>query len=161
MRYGAILYAFKNAKAVAEGKLAPSALGVRAEGTRTLIIELEHPAPYLPELRAHNITYPVPRHVIEAKGAAWTQPGNYVSNGPYVLTMRVPNDHVTLTKNPRFARFPRQSHDRAALRQGLGGECARHEPPALRPGHGPNAALLHEEAFLGNFALARPRSSAG
>jgi oligopeptide transport system substrate-binding protein len=44
----------------------------------------------------------VPRYVIEAKGAAWTQPGNYVSNGPYVLAERVPNDHVTLTKNPRF-----------------------------------------------------------
>src|SRR6266567_3148282 len=45
-KYGAILYAFKNAKAVAEGRLAPSALGVRAEGTRTLILDLEHPAPY-------------------------------------------------------------------------------------------------------------------
>jgi oligopeptide transport system substrate-binding protein len=101
-KYGAILYAFKNAKAIAEGKLPPSALGVRAEGTRTLILELEHPAPYLPELLAHNITYPVPRHVVEAKGAAWTQPGNYVSNGPYVLAERIPNDHVTLTKNPRF-----------------------------------------------------------
>ena len=101
-KYGAILYAFKNAKAVAEGKLPPSALGVRTEGPRTLILELEHPAPYLPELLAHNITYPVPRHVVEAKGAAWTQPGNYVSNGPYVLSDRVPNDHVMLTKNPRF-----------------------------------------------------------
>src|SRR6266436_1424928 len=38
-KYGAILYAFKNAKAVAEGKLPPSALGVRAEGSRTLILE--------------------------------------------------------------------------------------------------------------------------
>src|SRR5438552_16143595 len=101
-KYGAILYAFKNAKAVAEGTLAPSALGVRAEGPRTLILELEHPAPYLPELLAHNITYPVPRQLVEAKGTAWTQPGNYVSNGPYVLAERVPNDHVTLTKNPRF-----------------------------------------------------------
>jgi len=101
-KYGAILYAFKNAKAVAEGRLPPSALGVRAEGTRMLVLELEHPAPYLPELLAHNITYPVPRHVVEAKGVAWTQPGNYVSNGAYMLSERMPNDHVTLTKNPRF-----------------------------------------------------------
>ena len=101
-KYGAILYAFKNAKAIAEGRVSPSALGARAEGTRTLILELEHPAPYLPELLAHNITYPVPRHVVEAKGAAWTQPGNYVSNGPYVLAERLPSDHVALTKNPRF-----------------------------------------------------------
>lgn len=101
-KYGAILYAFKNARPVMEGKLAPSALGVHAEGDRTLILELEHPAPYLSELLAHNITYPVPRRVVEAKGAAWTQPGNYVSNGPYVLAERVANDHITLKKNPRF-----------------------------------------------------------
>jgi oligopeptide transport system substrate-binding protein len=101
-KYGAILYAFKNARAVMEGKLPPTALGVRTEGEHTLLLELEHPAPYLPELLAHNITYPVPRHVIEAKGAAWTQPGNYVSNGPYVLAERVANDHITLKKNPRF-----------------------------------------------------------
>ena len=101
-KYGAILYAFKNARAVMEGKLPPEALGVRAEGERTLILELEHPAPYLPELLAHNITYPVPGHVIEAKGAAWTQPGNYVSNGAYLLAERVANDHITLKKNPRF-----------------------------------------------------------
>src|SRR5262249_4643984 len=59
-KYGAILYAFKNSRAVMEGKLAPTWLGVPAEGDRTLVLELEHPAPYLPELLAHNITYPVP-----------------------------------------------------------------------------------------------------
>jgi oligopeptide transport system substrate-binding protein len=101
-KYGAILYVFKHAKDIAEGKLPPSALGARAEGPRRLILELEHPASYLPELLAHNITYPVPRQLVETKGAAWTQPGNYISNGPYVLAERVPNDHVTLTKNPRF-----------------------------------------------------------
>ena len=45
---------------------------------------------------------PQPRHVIEAKGKAWSKPGNYVGNGPFVLTEWVPNDHVTVVKNSRF-----------------------------------------------------------
>ncbi len=37
-----------------------------------------------------------------AKGGAWARPGNYVSNGPYLLKDWVPGDHITLVKNPRF-----------------------------------------------------------
>jgi oligopeptide transport system substrate-binding protein len=101
-KYGAILYAFKNARAIAEGKLPPTALGAKAADEKTIVLELEHPAPYMRELLTHNITYPVPRHVIEAKGSDWTKPGYYVSNGAYVLAERVPNDHVTLAKNAKF-----------------------------------------------------------
>src|SRR5262249_23588148 len=97
-----ILYVFKNAKAVAEGTLPPTALGVRAADDKTLVLELKQPAPYLPELLTHNITFPVPRHIVEKMGAAWTAPGNYVSNGAYVLAERVPNDHIAIEKNPRF-----------------------------------------------------------
>ncbi len=101
-KYGAILYAFKNARAIAEGKLPPTALGASALDEKTIELKLEHPAAYMRELLTHNITYPVPRHVVEAKGADWSKPGNYVSNGAYVLAERVQNDHVTLTKNPQF-----------------------------------------------------------
>ncbi len=101
-KYGAILYPFKNARGIVEGKLAPDALGASAPDDKTLVLQLEHPTPYLPQLLTHNITYPVPRHVVEAKGPDWTKPGNYVSNGAYVLAERVPNDHVTLVRNPKF-----------------------------------------------------------
>src|SRR6185312_2611928 len=32
----------------------------------------------------------------------WAKPENYVANGAYVPTEWVPNDHLTLTKNPKF-----------------------------------------------------------
>jgi len=71
-KYGAILYAFKNARAIAEGKLPPTELGAKAPDEETIVLELEHPAPYMGELLTLNITYPVPRHVIVKIGAEWT-----------------------------------------------------------------------------------------
>lgn len=100
--YAYFLWVVKNAHAISEGKLPMSALGVIVKDDKTLEVRLEHPAPYLPELLTHCTTYPLPRHVVEAKGTAWAQTGSYVSNGPYVLKEWVPNDHITLVKNPKF-----------------------------------------------------------
>jgi oligopeptide transport system substrate-binding protein len=50
----------------------------------------------------HNSLYPQPKHVVETKGKVWARPGNYVSNGAYILQEWAPNDHVLLVKNPRF-----------------------------------------------------------
>jgi len=96
------MWVIGHARAISAGKLPPSALGVTAKDARTLIVTLEHPAPYLPELLAGLPAMPLPRHVVAAKGAAWARAGNYVANGPYVLKEWRPNDHVTLVKNPRF-----------------------------------------------------------
>src|SRR5690348_14987691 len=66
--YGYNLWLLKNAHAISGGKLPPSALGVRAPDDSTLVVELEHPAPYLPELLTHQTAYPVPRHALLALG---------------------------------------------------------------------------------------------
>jgi len=100
--YAYNLWVLKNAKAISNGKLPPSALGVRAANDATLIVQLEHPAAYLPELLTHDTAYPVPRHVVQAKGNAWAKIGTYVGNGPYLPTQWVLNERLTLTKNPRF-----------------------------------------------------------
>ncbi len=100
--YAYYLWIVRNAHDVNTGKLPPSALGIVAKDDKTLVITLEHPAPYLPEWLMHQTTYPVPRHVLLAKGDAWSKVENYVANGPYVPKEWIPNDHVTLVKNPRF-----------------------------------------------------------
>ncbi len=100
--YAYQLWVVKNAHAISDGKLPVTALGATAKDDKTLVVQLEHPAPYLPELLAHNTTYPLPRHVVEAKGGQWALPKNYVANGPYVVKDWIPNDHVTLIKNPKF-----------------------------------------------------------
>jgi oligopeptide transport system substrate-binding protein len=100
--YASLLYVIANAQAVNEGKAAPETLGVRALSPQTLEIRLEHPAPYLLELTKHNTMYPVPRHVVQRYGEAWSQPAHYVGNGAYVLKAWRLGDYVRAVKNPRF-----------------------------------------------------------
>jgi oligopeptide transport system substrate-binding protein len=40
--------------------------------------------------------------VIEKHGGQWTQPGNFVGNGPFVLKERKLNEHILLEKNPHY-----------------------------------------------------------
>ncbi len=96
------LWLLQNAQDVSSGKLPPEKLGVAAPKPDTLVLTLEHPAPYLLELLTHPSALPLPRAVVTAKGAAWSRPGNYVGNGPYTLKQWLPGDHITLIKNPRF-----------------------------------------------------------
>ncbi len=101
-QYASLMYIILNAEAVNAGKAPPTALGVRAIDPRTLEIRLVHPAPYLPELAKHQTMYPVPRHVIEKWGDAWSQPGHFVGNGPFVPVSWRLGDHLRAVKNPLF-----------------------------------------------------------
>jgi oligopeptide transport system substrate-binding protein len=100
--YAYFLYLVKNAAAINAGKMPPSALGAHARDARTFEVQLEHPAPYMVEMLMHHSTYPLPRHVVMAKGKEWARPGNHVGNGAFKLVRWRPNDHVLAEKNPRF-----------------------------------------------------------
>lgn len=101
-QYAPILYPLKNALAVNGGKLKPAQVGARAIGPRVLELSFEYQVPYIEQLLTHYATFAVPRHVVEKFGDDWTHPGNLVSNGAYVLTEWVANDHITLVKNKHF-----------------------------------------------------------
>lgn len=100
-RYSANLFVLKNGRAVNGG--APAAmLGVKALDPQTVEFTLERRTPYFLRILNSNATVPLPRHVIEKDGRAWTKPGNIVSNGPFVLTEWVPNTRIAMKKNPSF-----------------------------------------------------------
>lgn len=101
-QYASVLYPIKNAQAVNEGKLPPSAVGVRAIDDKTVEITLEHPAPYLPTLLTHQTAQPTPKHTIEKYGEKWTTGGIMVTDGPYKLAEWIPNSDVKLVKNPFY-----------------------------------------------------------
>lgn len=100
--YASLLYPLLGAQAVNEGKAAPETLGVRAVSPRVLEIRLEHPAPYLLQLAKHQTMYPVPKHVVEKYGNAWSKPEHYVSNGPYTIVSWKLGDRIKAVKNPRY-----------------------------------------------------------
>jgi len=100
--YREILYPIKNALKVSNGTAPVDQLGVSAPDEKTLIIDLENPAPYLPQLLTHYTTYPLPQHVVEKHQSDWIKPGKIVTNGPFMLLAWRPHDHITLVKNPKF-----------------------------------------------------------
>lgn len=100
--YASNMYVIKNAEAVNNGKLPLTALGVEAPDPRTLVIRLNHPAAYLPELAKHHTMYAVPEHVVAKWGDKWVRPEHFVGNGPYVLKAWRLGDYVQVVKNPRF-----------------------------------------------------------
>ncbi|MGH8501732.1 MAG: peptide ABC transporter substrate-binding protein [Gammaproteobacteria bacterium] len=100
--YAAILSPIRNAVAIINGERPPEALGVQAMGRHSLKITLESPTPYFLGLLTHTTTYPVYRPAVTRFGAAFTQPGNNVSNGAYTIHEWVVASHVTLRRNPRY-----------------------------------------------------------
>lgn len=108
--FAARLYAIRHARDVSAGRRPAAELGVKALEPRRLRVELEHPAPYFPEVLA-SYSSPAPRHLVETRPGDWFRPGVMVSNGPFLLEEWVPNSHVRLRKNPRFYDAARVSLD--------------------------------------------------
>jgi oligopeptide transport system substrate-binding protein len=52
---------------------------------------------------AHPVSYPQPRHAIEAHGLAWVETGTIVTNGPYQIAEKVPNEQIVLVQNPHYS----------------------------------------------------------
>ncbi|MGU3538402.1 peptide ABC transporter substrate-binding protein [Methylobacterium sp. A54F] len=101
-KYAEVLFPIRNAGAVNRGETPASSLGVAAPDPRTVEIRLEAPTPYFLELLTHQTALPVHRPSVERFGPDFTRPGNHVSNGPYRLVDVVPNDRITLERNPHF-----------------------------------------------------------
>ena len=101
--YASLLYPIKNAEALNSGEMTGmESLGARAINDKTLEITLKAPTPYFIELLTHYTTFPVPKHVVEAKGNDWIKPDNIAVNGPYKLAEWVPNTEIKLVKNPAY-----------------------------------------------------------
>ena len=75
-----------------------TALGAVAPDPATIVITLENPAPWLPELLTQPAALPLPPSALRSG----PHPGATVSDGPYRLKSWIPNDHIALVKNPGF-----------------------------------------------------------
>jgi oligopeptide transport system substrate-binding protein len=81
-----LLYDLRGARARHHGTPAdPGPLGVRALDDVTLEVELEAPTSYFLHLLTVCTARPVPRHVLQAYGGVWADPGRIVTSGPFRL----------------------------------------------------------------------------
>lgn len=83
---------------VQAGDAPPSALGVRAQGPRTLIIELDAPGHTLLDVLAMPVAAPV--HASNAVAGGFDDAARFVGNGAYQLATYRRNDRIALTANP-------------------------------------------------------------
>ncbi len=101
--YAAFLYDLKNGQAFNKGQIADAAqVGVRAKDDWTLEVTLEGPRGYFPVLSAYLAALPGHKPSIEKHGDKWTEPGNIVSNGPFILEAWENNKQMVLRKNKHF-----------------------------------------------------------
>lgn len=83
-------------------KTSAGAVGLRAPDARTFVVELAQPTPYFLSLTSLMTCLPVPRPSVEAHGRRWTRPGNFVSNGPFVLAEWTPGARLVAVRNPQY-----------------------------------------------------------
>jgi ABC-type oligopeptide transport system substrate-binding subunit len=101
--YAAFLYDLKNGEAFNKGQVTdPGQVGVKAKDDWTLEATLEGPRGYFPVLAAYLAALPGHKASIDKHGDKWTEAGNIVSNGPFVLEAWEHNKQIVLRKNPRF-----------------------------------------------------------
>ncbi|MEO7206614.1 MAG: peptide ABC transporter substrate-binding protein [Steroidobacteraceae bacterium] len=86
------------ASEIIAGRLPPNELGVFAPADDVLVVRLERPAPYLPQILTHSATFPV---YSEASARSHSS-DSWVSNGPYTLTRWLPGTSVEVEKNSYY-----------------------------------------------------------
>ena len=107
--YSFMLYYIEGAEAFHKGKTNDfSTVGIDAPDRHTLVVTLNGPLPFLPEIAKHYTWFPVPRHVVLAHGpmddkfTGWTKPENLVGNGAFKLKSWRFNHHIEVERNPRY-----------------------------------------------------------
>ncbi len=92
----------KGAQAYNEGSAGPEAVAIKAIDDYTFQMELVGPLPYVEGALPHYSFAVVPIHAIEKFGTEWTNPENFVGNGPFILETWSPQEQITVVPNPKY-----------------------------------------------------------
>lgn len=106
--YATFLYDIQGARAVNQNKASPETLGIKAVSKGVLEIRLEKPAPYLPAILTHWVTYPVRPDLLARHPDLFTRPaGKLATLGAYRITEFQRETRIRLEANPHALRKPR------------------------------------------------------
>ncbi|MGC9332582.1 MAG: peptide ABC transporter substrate-binding protein, partial [Anaerolineae bacterium] len=101
--YAWLMYDVEGAEAFNTGETDdPETVGVKAIDDYTLEVTLAAPTSYFETILPFSTFYPVRLDIIEEYGDQWTEPGNYVSSGAYLLEEWEHEAELVLVKNPDY-----------------------------------------------------------
>ncbi|GED58902.1 oligopeptide-binding protein OppA [Brevibacillus formosus] len=83
--YAYQMYYLKNGQAFNANKAKAEDVGVKATDDKTLVVTLENPAPFFPELVASVTYFPVNKKAVEGNKEWASKPETYITNGPFTL----------------------------------------------------------------------------
>ena len=84
------------------GEAGPEAVKIKAVDDYTFEMTLLGPLPYAIGALPHYSFAIVPMHAIEKYGDAWTNPENFVGNGPFILDTWKPQEELTAVPNDKY-----------------------------------------------------------
>ncbi len=99
---GAEAYNGAGEKDEAAKKQLRDAVAVKAVDSTTLRITLAQPRPTFLSIMALWPAFATREDVIAKHGDQWTEAGNLIGNGPFILSEWVHQDHLTLKPNPNY-----------------------------------------------------------
>ncbi len=100
--YASMLYPVKNAARIHREGLDVGQLGVTSPDDQTLVVTLEQQAAFFTRLVSSWTLVPVRQDVVEKRGYTWTDPGQVVTNGPFLLKEWQPGAQLVLERNGRY-----------------------------------------------------------
>lgn len=101
--YAFILFDVKNAQKVNKGELPLDQLGVKAKDDKTLVVELEQPAPYFLELTSFPTFFPLNEKYVKEQGDKYgLEADKLLYNGPFTMSEWKHERSYQLKKNPNY-----------------------------------------------------------
>ena len=98
-----LLYCVKGAADAKKGDIPLSDVGIRALNEKTLVVEMENPAPHFLEIAASSTLLPVNKKIDEQYPNWASDAGSkFVSNGPFAMKEWAHNLEMVVKKNPYF-----------------------------------------------------------
>ncbi|MGD8188970.1 peptide ABC transporter substrate-binding protein [Brevibacillus ginsengisoli] len=100
--YAYQMYYIKNAQNANAKKASLDDVGVKATDDKTLVVTLEHPAAFFPELVASVTYFPVDKKVVEANKDWAHEAATYVGNGPFIMDKWEHKSQIVWKKNDTY-----------------------------------------------------------
>ncbi|UFJ42388.1 peptide ABC transporter substrate-binding protein [Brevibacillus humidisoli] len=100
--YAYQMYYLKNGAKANSGEVPMDEVGVKAVDDKTLVVTLENPSPFFPQLVASVTYFPVNKKVVEANEKWANEADTYVVNGPFVVKEWEHKSKIVFEKNENY-----------------------------------------------------------